>query len=129
MNLAHYFENAEGSGILATCDPAGDVDQAIYSKPYVIDDQTIVFIMKSRLSRQNLKSHLKASYLFLEKSPEYKGIRLYLTMKHEEKSQDLLNTMRKSQPDLYSDGDDSDKYAVFFEVNRIRSLIGNKTLI
>ena len=125
MNLAHYFENTDGTGILATSNSAGDVDQAIYTKPYVVDAQAIAFIMKSQHTRRNLKSRLKACYLFLEKSPDYKGIRLYLTLQHEEKSQSLLQTLRKIAPHLYSDGEDADKYVVFFAVDRTRPLVGD----
>ena len=39
MNLAEYFEKAKGTGILATSSSDGDVDLAIYARPYVIDNR------------------------------------------------------------------------------------------
>jgi hypothetical protein len=125
MDLARYFEKAEGVGILATCDPASIVDQAIYSKPLVVDPQTVAFVMKERLSHQNLRTHLKASYLFLEKGPDYKGVRLHLTMLREEKNRSLIETLRQKQPCMYPKEDDSDKFLVFFGVDRVRPLIGD----
>ena len=40
MNLADYFETAEGTGILATADSHGNVDMAIYAHPHMMDDET-----------------------------------------------------------------------------------------
>jgi hypothetical protein len=125
MNLADYFKNTDGTGILATCDPEHEVDQAIYSKPFVVDETTVAFIMKERLSHRNLLSHLKACYLFLEKGPGYKGVRLYLTMQREDKNRSLIEVLRKKQPCIYPKEDDSDKFLVFFGIDRIRPLEGD----
>lgn len=125
MNLVDYFKNTDGTGILATCDPEHEVDQAIYSKPFVVDETTVAFIMKERLSHRNLKRHLKACYLFLEKGPGYKGVRLYLTMQHEDKNRSLIESLQKKQPCTFPKEDDSDKFLVFFRVNRIRPLEGD----
>ena len=126
MDMGHYFENTDGTGILATCDPEGRVNQAIYSKPFVIDDKTVAFVMKQRSSHKNLRSHLKASYLFVEKGGGCKGIRFHLTMQREDKNRSLIGALREKQPCIYPKEDDSDKFLVFFEVDRIRSLIGDR---
>jgi len=125
MNLSDYFEKNDGTGILATCDPDHNVDQAVYSKPFIVDEATIAFVMKERLSHQNLKNHLMASYLFLEKGPGYKGIRLSLTMQRQDKNRSLIEALRKKQPCIYPKEDDSDKFLVFFKVNQIRPLTGD----
>jgi len=125
MNFTEYFTNTDGTGILATCDPDNNVDQAIYSKPFMMDETTLAFVMKERLSHRNLQSHLKASYLFLEKGPGYKGIRLSLTMERHDKNRSLIEALRKKQPCIYPEEDDSDKFLVFFKVERIRPLIGD----
>lgn len=126
MDLGNYFENAEGTGILATCDPDNLVDQAIYSKPFVIDDNTVAFIMKERLSHKNLRNNLQASYLFLEKRDGFKGVRLHLTMQREEKNRSMIEALRKRNPCAFRKEDDSDEFLVFFGVDRIRPLIGDK---
>ena len=79
MSLADYFENTKGLGVLATSDSDGNVDIAIYSRPYVIDETTIAFSMLERLSYANIQSNPRAAYLFMERGEGYVGKRLYLT--------------------------------------------------
>ena len=43
MDLQEYFENAKGSGVLATADGDGVVDAAVYGKPHVMDKETVAF--------------------------------------------------------------------------------------
>ncbi|MEN8126778.1 MAG: pyridoxamine 5'-phosphate oxidase family protein [Planctomycetota bacterium] len=126
MNLSDYFEKNEGTGILATCDPGRHVDQAIYSKPFVVDENTVAFVMKQRISHQNLRRLPRACYVFLEKGPGYKGVRMHLTVQREEKNRSLIKALRKKQPCIYPESDDSDKFLVFFEVDQIRPLVGNE---
>ena len=45
MSLAEYFESIKGIGVLATSDSDGNVNTAIYSRPYIIDDNTVAFSM------------------------------------------------------------------------------------
>ncbi|MBL7214645.1 MAG: pyridoxamine 5'-phosphate oxidase family protein [Phycisphaerae bacterium] len=125
MDLASYFEENDGVGILGTCDPDNGVDLALYAKPLVIDETTIALVMKQRLSHQNLKTNLQAAYLFLAKGTDYKGLRLYLTMLRQESNQSLIAAMRKKQPYTYPETDDSSKFLVFFRVDRIRPLVGD----
>ncbi|MBM4103896.1 MAG: pyridoxamine 5'-phosphate oxidase family protein [Planctomycetes bacterium] len=131
MDLKSYFEQHEGIGILATCDPNTTVDMAVYAKPMVINQTTIAFVMRERLSHQNIREHLNAAYMFIKKTREYKtcsdykGIRLYLTLQREEINQSVIEEMRKKDPCIYSEGDDSEKYLVFFTVTRIRPLVGD----
>lgn len=128
MDLKHYFEAKDGWGVLATCDAQGHVDTALYAKPYIVDEKTAAFVMKERLSHQNLQSNLHASYLFMEHAPGYRGVRLYLTMLREEMNQSLVETLRKKQPMMFPAEDDSAKYVVFFQIDRVRSLVGDSPL-
>lgn len=126
MNLSGYFENVKGLGILATADSDGMVDLAIYAKPRVVDETTVAFVMKERLSHQNLKSNPNAAYMFIEKGDGYKGRRLYLTEIREETNSSLVEEFRKRQPEICPVGDDSNKYLVFFQVNDVWPLVGDK---
>ncbi len=123
MNLYEYFENTEGTGVLATADINGNVDAAIYARPHVIDEQTVAFIMNERLSYQNVSSNPKAAYLFLEATAGYKGKRLYLTKIKEETDKEVIDSMRRRKTEKYQEGD-SKKYLVYFRVERIRALTG-----
>lgn len=128
MKLATYFETKTGTGILATCDPGHEVDMAIYAKPHVIDDNTVVFVMKQRISHQNLRKNLQAAYMFIEEGPGYQGLRMHLTMLREEINQSLVDVLRQKQPAMYPIEDNSDKYLVHFSVDRVRPLVGDAPL-
>lgn len=124
MDLAAYFKNARGTGILATCDPENEVDLAVYSKPVVADNETLALVMKQRQSHRNLQKHLKACYMFLEADSQ-RGLRISLTMERQEKNRSLIDQLRKEQPCMFPEEDDSDKFLVFFRVDRIRPLVGD----
>jgi len=126
MNLFEYFENAQGLGILATADSDGMVDIAIYARPEVVDESTIALIMRERLSHQNLKSNPHAAYMFIEKGQGYSGKRLYLTKIREETNKSLVDNFIKKQPEICPADDDSSKYLVFFHVENIWPLVGQK---
>ncbi len=126
MSLLDYFETVRGLGILATADSDGMVDLAIYAKPHVVDETTVAFVMRERLSHQNLKSNPNAAYMFIEKGEGYVGKRLYLTKSGEETNTSLVEEFRKKQPEICARGDDSNKYLVFFQINDVWSLVGGK---
>ena len=123
MNLSGYFENTEGTGILATADSNGNVDIALYARPHAIDEQTVAFIMNEHLSYKNLTSNPKAAYLFLEEGTGYSGKRLYLTKIREDTNAELIDSMKRRKTEKYNDSD-SKKHLVYFRVDKIRVLIG-----
>ena len=126
MSLCDYFESVNGLGILATADSNGNADLAIYAKPHVIDETTIAFVMRERLTRQNLKSNPRAAYMFVEQGEGYAGKRLYLTKIREETNTSLVEQFRKKQPEICLPEDDSNKYLVHFHIDDIRPLVGDK---
>ena len=126
MSLFDYFEKADGIGILATADSDGMVDLAVYAKPEIIDETTIAFIMKERLSHQNLKSNPHAAYMFIEQGEGYAGKRLYLTKIREETNTSLIEEIIRKKPQIADPGDDSNKYLVIFQVENIWPLVGDK---
>ena len=72
MELTEYFKNNKGFGVLATADSDGKVNSAVYGRPHVMEDGSLAFIMRDRLSHKNLQSNPHATYLFKEDGPEYK---------------------------------------------------------
>jgi hypothetical protein len=122
MNLKSYFENTKGIGILATADGAGKVDAAIYARPNVMEDGSLAFIMRDRLTHHNLQSNSHAAYLFVENGPGYKGKRLFLTKVREEQDSELLESLRKRQ---YINEKDEAKFLVFFKLTKELPLIGD----
>jgi len=124
MNLGEYFDRAKGYGILATADATGKVNAAIYARPYFSDDNTAVFIMAERLTHENLKTNPWATYLFIESGQGYSGKRLYLKKSKEEQNAELLSAIcRKCD---YSHYDVGNRYIVYFNVENVLPLIGDK---
>lgn len=124
MNLGAYFENIKGTGILSTSDSEGNVDAAIYARPYVIDEQTIALSMMERLSYLNIKSNPKACYMFIEKTEGFKGLRMYLTMTSEETDQEKIKEIKKMHSINYKP--DERRHLVYFRVENTWPLVGGK---
>jgi len=123
MQLKDYFEKTSGTGVLSTADENGHVDAAIYSRPHFIEDGTLAFIMRDRLSHKNLVSNPHAVYLFIEEGPGRKGKRLYMTRVREEKNADQIASLQRRK---YKEEVKEDRFLVFFELIRERSLGGNE---
>ena len=126
MNLADYFQSASGIGVLATSDSDGNVDMAIYARPYIIDESTIAFSMSERLSYANIQSNPKAAYMFIERGEGYVGKRLYLTRLGEEKDAQRISDIKKQHPKVSEHGV-LDKHLVYFTIDRMRPLVGDKS--
>jgi putative heme iron utilization protein len=127
MNLIEYFVKAEGTGILATVDERGKVDLAIYAKPMVVDDKTIALVMRERLSHQNIRRNPNAAYMFIEDESDNAGVRLYMTMVHEETNTSLVDKIIEEHPEICPYPDEGNKYLVHFKVDRVRELVGGRT--
>ncbi len=121
MDLKEYFENTKGIGILATADSEGKVDAAVYARPNIMEDGSLAFIMRDRLTHHNLQSNPHATYLFVEHGPGYTGKRLYLTKVREERDTELLESLRKRQ---YLDEKEEAKFLVIFNLEQELPLIG-----
>ena len=126
MNLSDYFQSAKGMGVLATSDSDGNVDIAIYARPYIIDEKTIAFSMLERLSYANVQSNPKAAYMFVEQGEGYAGKRLYLTKIGEEKDPERIKATKLQHSRPY-EPDDKIRHLVYFTVGRIRPLVGDKS--
>ena len=95
MKIKDYFENTKGLGVLSTADNHGKVNSAIYSRPHVMEDGSLAFIMRDRLTHTNTELNSHAVYLFREDSPEYNGKRLYLTKIREEQDPGLIDSLSR----------------------------------
>ena len=124
MDLKGYFEENEGTGIIATADSRGMVNMAVYSKPHFMDNDEIAFIMTDKLTHHNLQSNDSAAYLFKEEGDGYNGKRLYLTKLREEEDSDLLYSIRSRKfPSGRDDG--RPRFLVFFRIDKTLPLIGD----
>jgi hypothetical protein len=124
MNLADYFADVEGIGVLGTADSEGQVDLALYARPHVVADDAVAFIMADRLSHDNVGANPHAAYLFVERGQGYKGLRLYLTRTREGTDPEKIEAMRRRVRDD-PQGGDAPKFLVYFKVDRVRRLTGD----
>ena len=127
MTLSEYFETVKGRGILATADSKGNVDVAVYSRPHFIDENTIAYIMRDRLTHENLQSNPQAAFLFMESGEKYTGKRLYLTKNKEETDPEAIKKIQWRK--TYKDPDDEQnvkRFLVYFKIDRVLPLIGDK---
>ena len=124
MDMKTYFESAKGHGVLATADASGRVNLAIFARPHVMEDNSVAFIMRHRLTHSNLQSNPQAAYLFLETGPGYKGKRLYLTKIREEQDTDLLYTLRRRTYPAEQEKREGPRFLVFFQVDQVLPVVG-----
>jgi len=122
MKLDEYFDLEKGVGVLSTADVEGNVDAAIYARPHFMDDGTLAFIMRDRLSHHNLQSNPRATYLFKEDGSGYKGKRLFLSRVREEQNTELLESLRRRKS-AYGNGDN--RFLVFFKLDKTLPLVGD----
>jgi len=114
MELKEYFENTRGIGVLSTADSEGKVDAAIYSRPHVLEDGMIAFVMRERLTHHNLQS----------KGSGFGGLRLFLTKVGEEKDTPRIEELRRRWLTPEEDRAKGPKYLVMFRVDKEIPLIG-----
>lgn len=123
MELTEYFKNTEGFGVLATADGDGKVNSSVYARPHVMEDGSLAFIMRDRLTHKNIQSNPHATYLFKEDGSGYKGKRIYLTKIREEENSPLIDSL--SRRTYRSDeGGKEFKFLVYFKLEKERPLIG-----
>ena len=122
MTIKDYFSSTKGKGVLSTADSSGNVNSAVYGRPHVMEDGTLAFIMRDRLTHHNLTSNPSAVYLFIEEGKGYKGKRLYLTKIKEEVNSPLIKELQRREYDIEPA---ENRYLVFFELTRDLPLIGS----
>jgi hypothetical protein len=119
--LQEYFESTKGIGVLATADSNGRVDAAIYSSPHFLEEETLAFIMRDRLTHHNLKSNPSATFLFVEEGVGYKGKRLFLKKVREDNDSELIMKIKRRK---YTDDNEEPIYVVYFALVEELPLVG-----
>jgi hypothetical protein len=122
MKLVDYFDQKKGVGVLSTADGEGKVDAAIYARPHFMEDGTLAFIMRDRLSHHNLQSNPHATYLFKEEGSGYRGKRLFMTRVREERNPENLESLRRRKS---VNGNGEVRFLVFFKLDNELPLVGD----
>lgn len=126
MKMKEYFKSTKGVGVMSTAGNEGRVDSAIYARPHVMEDGTLAFIMRDRLTHKNIGENPYASYLFIEDQPGYKGVRLYLKKIKEDTNEELTKMMTRRCLTPEEDARKGPKFIVYFTVEKILNLIGGE---
>lgn len=121
MNLSELFIRS-GVGVMSTSSSDGRVTSAVYARPHVIDETTLVWGMTDKRTYQNLSRNRHAAFLFKTADPGFNGVRLSLELLKTEEEGDLLDTIRKSAETVAGNGI-SITHAAWFKVTEMRSLI------
>ncbi len=127
MDLKQYFTDTEGVGVLSTADADGKVNSAIYSRPHLLEDGYLSFIMRDRLTRSNLQQNPSAHFLFMEKEKGFSGVRIYLEKVKEIEDKELIAQLSRRKKRSNMD-EDSTSFLVSFKVIKILELLGDKEL-
>lgn len=123
MNLQETFRNY-GLGVMATANGAGAVNTAVYARPHVIDDQTLVWGMADGRTFHNLAENPHASYLFRESAPGFRGVRVALELIKTQEGGEMLATIIQKTNEVVGPGAGTAvTHAVWFKIVEIRPLI------
>ncbi len=123
MNLAELFTHP-GLGVMSTSSSDGKVNSAVYSRPHVIDETTLVWGMTDKRTYKNLTCNRHAAYLFKTSGPGFSGVRLDLEMIRTEEEGDLLATIKANTDEIVGPGAGAAvTHAVWFRVTETRPLI------
>ena len=123
MKLAELFTH-QGMGVMSTSALDGKVNSAVYARPHVIDESTLVWGMTDKRTYQNLVDNPHASFLFKAGGPGFSGIRLALELIRTEEEGPLLETIKAHTDEIVGPGAGAAvTHAVWFRVVEVRSLI------
>ena len=123
MNLTKLFTNA-GMGVMSTSSSDGKVNSAVYARPHVIDETTLVWGMTDKRTYQNLTRNRHAAFLFKTNQPGFNGVRLALELIRTEEEGDLLATIKENTDEIVGPGAGAAvTHAAWFRVAETRPLI------
>jgi hypothetical protein len=104
-------------------DRIGKVTTAVYSAPRVMNDGTVAFLMRERLTYRNILENPHAACIYLEHDGGYQGIRLFLTKVREDNDPELIARMTRRHLSAEEDRIKGPKHLVIFKVDKILALI------
>lgn len=123
MNLSELFSHP-GLGVMSTSAADGKVNSAVYSRPHLIDETTLVWGMTDKRTYQNLTGNRHAAFLFKTGAPGFSGIRLGLELIRIEAEGELLATIKANTDKIVGPGAGAlVTHAVWFKVVEVRSLL------
>ena len=123
MKLAELFESS-GFGVMATAGTDGSVNTAVYARPHVINETTLVWGMTAGRSFRNLSQNPKAAFLFKIDQPGYQGVRLALELIRSEETGEMLELIKRRVAETVGAGAGlAVTHAVWCRVVEVRPLV------
>lgn len=123
MKLLELFANP-GLGVMSTSSSDGKVNSAVYARPHVIDETTLVWGMTDKRTYQNLTRNRHAAFLYKLNNPGFSGVRLALELIKTEEEGELLATIKTNTDEIVGPGAGSAvTHAAWFRVVEVRPLI------
>ena len=123
MNLAELFKNS-GLCVMATASDDGSVNTAVYARPHVVDETTLVWGMTDGRTYRNIAENPQASFLFKTTAPGFSGVRLSLELIRTEESGEMLALIKQNADTMVGPGTgNSVNHAAWFKVLEVRPLI------
>jgi len=125
--LMEYFNKQPRMATLSTADKNGRVDAAYFGSPRMVDEKTILMGSGTNRTLANLRENPKAVFLIMEPGQsitEWKGVRIYVTMKQCDTSGPNLDKIRAAIAEKVGT-ETANKMihaALTFEVDEIRPL-------
>ncbi len=95
--LMDYFNKQPRLGTLSTASKEGQVDVAYFGSAHMADEKTVVIGMGTNRTLSNLAENPNAVFMIMEPGetpPQWKGVRVYLTMTECQKSGEKLEGIR-----------------------------------
>ncbi len=124
--LMEYFNKQPRLGTLSTADKAGNVNVAYFGSPRMVDEKTVFMGLGNNRTFANLQDNSKAVYMIMEPGeslPEWKGVRVYLSMSDCQTSGEKLDKIRAAIAEKAGEGAARMIHAaVTFVVKEIRPL-------
>ena len=124
--LMEYFNKQPRLGTLSTADKAGNVNVAYFGSPRMVDEKTVFMGLGKNRTFANLQDNPHAVFMIMEPGkslPEWKGVRVYLTMNDCQKSGEKLDQIKAAIAEKAGEAAAKMIHAsVTFEIKEIRPL-------
>jgi len=127
VSLMDYFNKEPRIGVLSTSSKDGKVDSAVFGSPHMIDEKTVLLATAQNRTLANLLENPDAVYLIMEPGNsimDWKGIRVYLSMKEYMTSGEMLEMIRNQAANFI--GEEAAKMiyaAITFEIYEVRPVV------
>lgn len=125
--LMEYFNKQPRIGTISTAGKDGKVDSAVFGSPHMTDEKTVVLGSGGNRTLTNLHVNPHAVFLIMEPGMsimDWKGIRVYLKVKHIAESGPVLDTFKKNMAQVAGEEAAAMIQAVVsFEIDEVRPLI------